>query len=175
MLTGGISSDMLRLPADVYCKSARADKLPKGSPLLEPDKRKLKLYMEDKWVNKPDNSQDWKNSFGWGSGRRHSVEDLHKCRLYVTCEPCIMCGAALSQVGIGKVYFGCSNDKFGGCGSILNLHEGHGDHHKGYPIVAGLLKDEAVQLLRSFYKHENMHAPEDKRKRKDYKSDIEDA
>lgn len=25
--------------------------------------------------------------------------------------------------GIREVYFGCANDKFGGCGSIMSLHE----------------------------------------------------
>eukprot|EP00611_Tribonema_gayanum_P023921 TRINITY_DN5135_c0_g1_i2.p1 TRINITY_DN5135_c0_g1~~TRINITY_DN5135_c0_g1_i2.p1 ORF type:complete len:217 (-),score=26.78 TRINITY_DN5135_c0_g1_i2:2317-2871(-) len=46
------------------------------------------------------------------------------CELFVTCEPCIMCAAALSQMGIGRVYFGCHNDRFGGCGSIVSVHEG---------------------------------------------------
>lgn len=43
--------------------------------------------------------------------------------LYVTCEPCIMCAGALAHVRIQKVYFGCHNDRFGGCGSVLNLHD----------------------------------------------------
>lgn len=41
--------------------------------------------------------------------------------MYVTCEPCIMCAGALSLVGIRHVYYGCSNDRFGGCGSILSI------------------------------------------------------
>ncbi|KZV16579.1 deaminase-related family protein [Dorcoceras hygrometricum] len=45
-----------------------------------------------------------------------------QCTLYVTCEPCIMCAAALSIIGIKEVFYGCANDKFGGCGSILSLH-----------------------------------------------------
>jgi tRNA-specific adenosine deaminase 2 len=28
------------------------------------------------------------------------------------------------SAGIRQVYFGCANDKFGGCGSIMSLHEG---------------------------------------------------
>ncbi|KAJ9537949.1 hypothetical protein OSB04_030682 [Centaurea solstitialis] len=50
------------------------------------------------------------------------AEMFSKCYLYVTCEPCIMCAAALSFLGIKEVYYGCANDKFGGCGSILSLH-----------------------------------------------------
>ncbi|KAK7233596.1 dCMP-type deaminase [Aureococcus anophagefferens] len=66
------------------------------------------------------------------SAARGQPLDWTRCALYVTCEPCIMCASALSQLGIAKCYFGCRNDKFGGCGSILSLHEGNFD------IVEGL-------------------------------------
>jgi tRNA(Arg) A34 adenosine deaminase TadA len=33
-----------------------------------------------------------------------------------------MCAAALAQVGIGMVCFGCCNERFGGCGSVMHLH-----------------------------------------------------
>ncbi|KAJ3331359.1 tRNA(adenine34) deaminase [Kappamyces sp. JEL0680] len=55
-----------------------------------------------------------------------SMEDIHQTRdleLYVTVEPCLMCAAALRQVGIKHVYYGAANDKFGGCGSVFCLQE----------------------------------------------------
>mmetsp|Transcript_23038 Transcript_23038/g.36052 ORF Transcript_23038/g.36052 Transcript_23038/m.36052 type:complete len:152 (+) Transcript_23038:348-803(+) len=48
---------------------------------------------------------------------------LSQCTLYVTCEPCIMCAAALAMLQVNRVVFGCANDKFGGNGSVLSLHE----------------------------------------------------
>ncbi|KAI4342706.1 hypothetical protein MLD38_027298 [Melastoma candidum] len=57
-----------------------------------------------------------------GSSDAEVAEKFLKCSLFVTCEPCIMCASALSIIGIKEVYFGCANDKFGGCGSILSLH-----------------------------------------------------
>ena len=39
--------------------------------------------------------------------------------LYVSCEPCIMCAGAISLMGVKSVVFGCCNDKFGGCGTVL--------------------------------------------------------
>ena len=51
-----------------------------------------------------------------------SKDIFRHCDLFVTCEPCIMCAAALAMVGIRRVVFGCKNDRFGGCGSILHLH-----------------------------------------------------
>ncbi|KAJ3313884.1 tRNA(adenine34) deaminase [Boothiomyces sp. JEL0838] len=50
------------------------------------------------------------------------ISDIKNMDLYVTIEPCIMCAAALRQVGIRHVYYGAGNEKFGGCGSVLNLH-----------------------------------------------------
>ncbi|TKY45397.1 tRNA-specific adenosine deaminase 2 [Spatholobus suberectus] len=55
-------------------------------------------------------------------------EKFSNCSLYVTCEPCIMCASALSILGIKEVFYGCSNDKFGGCGSILSLHLSNTHH-----------------------------------------------
>jgi len=54
-----------------------------------------------------------------------SVRDISPadCTLYVTVEPCVMCAAALRLAGIGRVVFGCGNDRFGGCGSVLNLSD----------------------------------------------------
>ena len=75
----------------------------------------------------------------------------------------------MARVGIRKVFYGCKNERFGGCGSILNLHSPtaiKAQSHLGYPVVSGLLEDEAIRLLRSFYDRENCHAPDDKRKRK---------
>jgi tRNA(Arg) A34 adenosine deaminase TadA len=33
-----------------------------------------------------------------------------------------MCAAALRQCGIGKVVYGCSNERFGGCGGVRDIH-----------------------------------------------------
>ncbi len=82
-----------------------------------------------------------------------------ECELYVTVEPCIMCAGALSLLRFRRVVYGCANDRFGGCGSVLNVHEtgvlpcGAAEHEQPAPLhaVGGLHADEAVALLRSFY------------------------
>ena len=50
-----------------------------------------------------------------GDGR--SVGQISECSLYVTVEPCIMCASALRQLQVRQVFYGCRNDKFGGCGT----------------------------------------------------------
>lgn len=42
--------------------------------------------------------------------------------LYVTTEPCIMCAGALRIVGLTNIQYGCPNQRFGGCGSTLDVH-----------------------------------------------------
>lgn len=87
MLTGGQSSDKLRLPYEVVSKVARG-RLPSDSALLS-EPRREELFA-DKWVNEPNDPKHWKNSYGWGSGRLYDGSVFAKCDLYVTCEPCIM-------------------------------------------------------------------------------------
>jgi tRNA-specific adenosine deaminase 2 len=83
--------------------------------------------------------------------------------LYVTVEPCLMCASALRQVGIKHVYFGCKNDKFGGCGTVFSLHNGISPYPE-YPVTHGILAEEAIMLLRKFYIRENDHAPVPRKK-----------
>ncbi|XP_048132322.1 tRNA-specific adenosine deaminase TAD2-like isoform X1 [Rhodamnia argentea] len=95
------------------------------------------------------------------------AEKFSACSLYVTCEPCIMCAAALSIIGIKEVYYGCANDKFGGCGSILSLHSSSSEAcisignsgSKGFKCCGGIMASEAISLLRDFYERGNPNAP----------------
>ncbi|ACO63343.1 predicted protein [Micromonas commoda] len=108
-----------------------------------------------------------------------------RCSLYVTVEPCIMCAGALSLLGFERVTYGCGNDKFGGNGSILSIHDdgcapcveepaSSSKSHAGsdgkvsnddaraantYPSVGGLFAEEAIALLQDFYVRGNPKAP----------------
>lgn len=92
--------------------------------------------------------------------------DFSKCTLYVTVEPCIMCAAALAAINIGAVFYGASNEKFGGNGSIMRLHESGApvpSYARPYPSRGGILKNEAISILRRFYELGNPHAPKPQR------------
>lgn len=178
LLTGGISSDQLRLPPTADTKGSTT-----GSLVPESVRQARSEQWEDRWINVKEDPSHWKNDFGWRNNntdglRSPSVDIFQSCCLYVTCEPCIQCAAALATVGIKRVVYGCKNDRFGGCGSLLHLQipeqgaerVAYGKSH-GYEIRDGVLEQEAVTLLRSFYDRENFHAPDEKRKQKDEKYD----
>ena len=55
----------------------------------------------------------------------HPIGVFKETDLYVTVEPCVMCASALRQYGIRAVYFGCWNERFGGTGGVLNIHQAY--------------------------------------------------
>ncbi|EEA06644.1 cytidine/deoxycytidylate deaminase family protein [Cryptosporidium muris RN66] len=84
--------------------------------------------------------------------------------LFVTVEPCIMCIGILNQAGIKGIYYGCKNDRFGGCGSVIDFHDVI-DINSEIQIKSNILADEAIKLLQDFYERGNPKAPDEKRKR----------
>ena len=105
-----------------------------------------------------------------------TLHNLQNSILYVTCEPCIMCTWALVEVGVKRVVFGCYNERFGGCGSVLNIPELQayvddttGREIKIFTCESGCLKNEAIDLFKRFYSRSNSFAPESKRRKKEEK------
>ncbi|KAK3780122.1 hypothetical protein RRG08_051600 [Elysia crispata] len=89
--------------------------------------------------------------------------------LYVTVEPCAMCAGALRQMGLPLVVYGCDNDRFGGCGSVIDVASNPALTDSLGPCfdtIKGIFSNEAVDLLKNFYKGENPNAPNSKRKLK---------
>lgn len=88
-----------------------------------------------------------------------------KITVIVTVEPCIMCASALRNLRVSLVVYGCSNDRFGGCGSVMNVATNEiPSCEPKLKCISGILAEEAVELLKTFYKGENLNAPEEKRK-----------
>ncbi|XP_028038649.1 tRNA-specific adenosine deaminase 2 [Bombyx mandarina] len=81
--------------------------------------------------------------------------------VYVTVEPCIMCAAALNNLNIREVVYGCPNDRFGG-NTVLDVSN---FYEQNYILNGNLLADEAMMLLKEFYKGINPNAPESKVKK----------
>ncbi|KAI7864230.1 cytidine deaminase-like protein [Spinellus fusiger] len=99
--------------------------------------------------------------------KEHPLTIFATTDLYVTVEPCVMCASALRQVGIRHVYFGCGNDKFGGNGSVFDIHSDprlETPTSKHYTTQGDKHSEEAILLLRKFYVRENNHTPTPKKK-----------
>lgn len=100
---------------------------------------------------------------------------MRKSTLYVTVEPCIMCAAALRQLGVGHVVFGCANERFGGVGSVMSVHCDEGLlEEPAFTFESGLMRSKAVSLLRKFYLRENESAPNPKPKKNRLLKHVQD-
>lgn len=99
---------------------------------------------------------------------------MSNLRLFVTVEPCIMCTAALRRINLLEVYFGCYNERFGGCGSIIPAHREYlADEPLNIELLEGYRK-ECVGLLRMFYLRENERAPSPRKKARRVLKPVDD-
>lgn len=95
------------------------------------------------------------------------IADYSSLVLAVTIEPCIMCAALLRSLGIGQVYYGAGNERFGGCGSIFCAHTTSNQLYP--PLRVERVESQVarnINLLRKFYLRENDRAPPEKKKLK---------
>lgn len=74
---------------------------------------------------------------------------LHKCTLYVTLEPCVMCAGAIINSRIKRVVYGAKDAKAGAFGSVINLNT-YPLNHKP-EIVCGVCGSEAASLMSDFF------------------------
>ena len=71
---------------------------------------------------------------------------LNECTLYVTLEPCIMCGGASYWTQLKKLVYGAQDIKRGYSQLPENIL------HPKSEIISGIMADECSELLRQFFK-----------------------
>ncbi len=69
--------------------------------------------------------------------------------LYVTKEPCVMCCGAMVNARLGRLVYGCPDEKGGGLSIYGLLTDGRLNHT--VEVTSGVLEKESVQLLQSFF------------------------
>ena len=70
---------------------------------------------------------------------------LSDCTLYVTVEPCVMCGGALAWSQIGRVVYGAPDPKRGYSTYSERIM------HPKTKVVAGVLQDECEDMMKRFF------------------------
>ena len=73
---------------------------------------------------------------------------LPEATLYVTLVPCLMCSGALYWSKIGRIVFGASDPKHGYMGRVSDS-----PFHPKTVLEGGLLENEALDLMQSFFKN----------------------
>ena len=77
---------------------------------------------------------------------------LVDCDLYVTVEPCIMCGGAIIQSRVRNVYYGAKGLKGGAFGSSINILDANNINHRPN-IIGGILEEECAIIIKNYFKN----------------------
>lgn len=75
---------------------------------------------------------------------------LRDCELFVTLEPCLMCGGAIINARIPHVIIGARDPKAGAFGSLCDFNSLPVNHHP--EITFGVMEEECASLLRQFFR-----------------------
>lgn len=70
---------------------------------------------------------------------------LNDCTLYVTVEPCVMCGGALAWSQIGRIVYGAADPKRGYSTYSERIM------HPRTEVVKGVLQQECERLMQEFF------------------------
>lgn len=74
---------------------------------------------------------------------------LWQCEMYITMEPCPMCAGAIVNARIPQIYFSAYDNKYGACGSVVNLLQMDNNFKVAYN--GGLLEEKSLLLFERFF------------------------
>lgn len=76
---------------------------------------------------------------------------LTNATLYVTKEPCIMCAGAMLNARLGRLVYGCKDEKAGAVDSLYKLLSDRRLNHQ-IEVMSGILEGECSEILQRFFK-----------------------
>jgi len=75
---------------------------------------------------------------------------LTDATLYVTKEPCVMCAGAMVNARLGRLVYGCRDERYGAIESRHQLAHDPGLNHQ-IKVVSGVLENECADIIKRFF------------------------
>jgi len=75
---------------------------------------------------------------------------LSNTTLYVTKEPCVMCAGAMINARLGKLVYGCTDNRYGAVASRYKILSNTNLNHQ-VEITHGILENECSDILKRFF------------------------
>jgi len=79
-------------------------------------------------------------------------KSLNECTLYVTLEPCVMCGGAAYNTRLGRLVFGAYDDKRGYSKFGVHAENKQPILHPKTEVLGGVMEEQCAELLRDFFR-----------------------
>jgi tRNA(Arg) A34 adenosine deaminase TadA len=131
-------------------QGGRADEVPVGAVLLDPDGR----VCGEGWnrnITSSDPSAHAEIVAMRQAGKALGNHRLTGCTLYVTLEPCAMCAMAMIHARIARLVYGASDPKTGAAGSVFDLLADPRHNHR-VQVQGGVLAAEAGERLTRYFR-----------------------
>ena len=117
------------------------------------------LVIGDAVITKAHNNKEYSNDptghaelLTLKSGARETGNwRLSDAALYVTKEPCIMCAGAMVNARLGRLVYGCRDEKGGAVDSLYALLSDQRLNHQ-VEVVSGVLEEECAEILKRFFR-----------------------
>lgn len=129
-------------------KAASEDEVPVGCVIVKEDKVLAKAH--NKKVAKKDATAHSEVECIKKASKKLGNWHLDDCEMYVTLEPCLMCGGAIINSRIKKVYYAAKDPKGGSLGSNIDIKQIRNINH--YPDSEFVEDKEYIALLKGFFK-----------------------
>ncbi len=86
---------------------------------------------------------------------RKAAADINNWRLidstlYVTKEPCVMCAGAMINARVGRLVYGCRDEKYGAVTSQYQVASDKKLNHN-LEVLPGILEDKCSDILKRFF------------------------
>ena len=75
---------------------------------------------------------------------------LSDCDIYITMEPCVMCGGAIIQARFKNVFYGAKDPKAGAFNIEFNILDNNNFNY--YPLIhPGILEEECSEIIKNYF------------------------
>ena len=84
------------------------------------------------------------------AGQTLQTWHLNNCTLYVTLEPCAMCGGAIVLARLGLLVYAVDDPKTGTIRTVTNIPDSAFSNHS-LPVIAGIMESTCREQLQSWF------------------------
>jgi len=123
--------------------------VPVGSVLVINDTVIIKAHNNKEYSNDPTGHAELL-ALKSGAGETGNWR-LSDATLYVTKEPCIMCAGSMVNARLGRLVYGCKDEKGGAVNSLYALLSDQRLNHQ-VEVVSGVLEEECAEILKRFFR-----------------------
>jgi tRNA(adenine34) deaminase len=138
----------MRLALEEAEAAFNADEVPVGAVIVQGDAVIARTHNRRESSNDPTGHAEL-------LALRFASQKLQRWRLsdstlYVTKEPCVMCAGTMVNARLGRLVYGCRDEKGGAVDSLYKLLSDERLNHQ-VEVLSGVLEDECAEILKKFF------------------------